>query len=121
MYTVPELESHIKIWLSWCILGMIAVMAEASFEWDSQKDLINQSKHGVSFAMAQYAFADPKRILAKDLTHSHGKKRYYCFGEVGGGIMTVRFTYRERKIRIFGAGYWRKGKRIYERENQIHR
>jgi hypothetical protein len=24
-------------------------------------------------------------------------------------------------IRIFGAGYWRKGKRIYERENQIHR
>lgn len=29
--------------------------------------------------------------------------------------MTVRFTYRERRIRIFGAGYWRKGKRIYEK------
>jgi hypothetical protein len=24
-------------------------------------------------------------------------------------------------IRIIGAGYWRKGKAIYERENQIHR
>jgi len=34
--------------------------------------------------------------------------------------MTVRFTSRESAIRIIGAGYWRKGKRIYERENQIH-
>ena len=45
------------------------------------------------------------------------EERYYCFGEVGEGIMTVRFTYRHEVIRIFGAGYWRKGKRIYEREN----
>ncbi|MEE8367621.1 MAG: BrnT family toxin, partial [Thermoanaerobaculia bacterium] len=29
------------------------------------------------------------------------------------------FTYRDEIIRIFGAGYWRKGERIYERENQI--
>ena len=34
--------------------------------------------------------------------------------------MTLRFTYRESVIRIIGAGYWRKGKRIYERENQVH-
>jgi uncharacterized protein len=32
--------------------------------------------------------------------------------------MTVRFTYREAHIRIFGAGYWRKGKRIYEQQNR---
>lgn len=31
--------------------------------------------------------------------------------------MTVRFTYREESIRIIGAGYWRKGKKIYEQEN----
>jgi len=36
------------------------------------------------------------------------------------GILTVRFTYRAGIIRIFGAGYWRKGKVIYERENQVH-
>jgi hypothetical protein len=40
---------------------------------------------------------------------------------VGGGILTVRFTYRRGTIRIFGASYWRKGKQIYERENHIHR
>jgi hypothetical protein len=31
--------------------------------------------------------------------------------------MTVRFTYGKSKIRIIGAGYWRKGKKIYEKEN----
>ena len=96
-------------------------MSKDSFEWDAYKDLINVSKHGVSFAEAQQAFADPNRVIAEDLSHSPGEKRYYCFGRVGSGILTVRFTYRDGVIRIFGAGYWRKGKRIYERENQIHR
>ncbi len=41
--------------------------------------------------------------------------RYYCFGEVDGAIMTVRFTYRNQWIRIFGAGYWREGRKIYEK------
>jgi hypothetical protein len=31
--------------------------------------------------------------------------------------MTVRFTYRKDLIRILGAGYWRKGKKIYEQQN----
>jgi hypothetical protein len=35
---------------------------------------------------------------------------------VAGGVMTVRFTYRAG--RIFGASYWRKGKRIYEQQNR---
>ena len=96
-------------------------MAKVHFEWDDAKDLENQEKHGVSFAAAQYAFADPHRVIAEDVTHSDTESRYYCFGRVGGGVLTVRFTYRGRKIRIFGAGYWRKGKTIYEHENKIHR
>ena len=96
-------------------------MAEARFDWDPDKDRENQSKHRVSFGDAQLAFADPRRVIAEDLSHSSSEKRYYCFGDAGGGILTVRFTYREGVIRIFGAGYWRRGKRIYDRENQIHR
>jgi uncharacterized DUF497 family protein len=92
-------------------------MYESSFSWDSDKDLINQEKHGISFTEAQYAFADPNRIIAKDLEHSESEDRYYCFGRIGDAIVTVRFTYRVETIRIIGAGYWRKGKRIYEREN----
>ena len=92
-------------------------MSKESFEWNSEKDLINQSKHGISFSDAQYAFADPHRIIAEDLSHSSLENRYFCFGKTGGGIMTVRFTYRSKAIRIFGAGYWRKGKNIYEQKN----
>lgn len=90
------------------------------FEWDTDKDLSNQKKHGVSFNIAQYAFADPHRVILEDVTHSTEiEKRYFCLGIVGEGILTVRFTYREKRIRIFGAGYWRKGRRIYDEQNQL--
>ena len=92
----------------------------SDFEWDSTKDLINQEKHGVSFALAQLAFLDHQRIVLEDLEHSEDENRYYCLGKVTDGILTVRFTYRKMKVRITGAGYWRKGKKIYERENKIH-
>jgi len=92
----------------------------SDFEWDSAKDELNQNKHGVSFAMAQLAFLDLNRVILEDLEHSDDEKRFYCLGRVSDGIMTVRFTYRNNKIRIIGAGYWRKGKKIYEEENKIH-
>ena len=95
-------------------------MREPSFEWVEAKNTANQRKHGVSFYEAQHVFLDSKRVIAGDLDHSQKEKRYYCFGsnQEGTGILTVRFTYRHGCIRIIGAGYWRKGKRIYEKENQ---
>ena len=94
-----------------------------SFEWDEEKDRVNREKHGVSFITAQRAFLDENRVIAEDLEHSAGAEtRYFCLGMVEGGVMTVRFTWRGGRIRIFGAGYWRKGRRIYEQENdEIHR
>jgi uncharacterized DUF497 family protein len=88
-----------------------------NFDWDPVKDRINRSKHGVAFEQAQRAFFDPRRVIAEDLDHSGSESRFFCFGSVDGGVMTVRFTYRDGVIRIFGAGYWRKGKRIYEQQN----
>ena len=92
----------------------------SDFEWDSAKDELNQKRHGVSFAMAQLAFLDSERVILEDLEHGDKEKRFYFLGRVFNGIMTVRFTYRNNKIRIIGAGYWRKGKKIYEEENKIH-
>jgi uncharacterized protein len=92
--------------------------AAPSFEWDDKKDRINRAKHGVSFGTAQAAFFDPRRVIAEDLEHSGAEPRYFCFGMVAGGVMTVSFTYRAGRIRIFGAGYWRRGKRIYENQNR---
>ncbi len=95
-------------------------MDKTRFEWDDAKDRLNQRKHGVPFALAQYAFADARRVVLEDEDHSANERRFYCLGRVGDGILTVRFTYRDNVIRIFGAGYWRKGKTIYEKQNQIH-
>ncbi len=96
-------------------------MSKVRFEWDEKKNKENIAKHGFPFEVAQYAFADPNRVIAEDLGHSEEEKRYYCFGRVGDGIVTVRFTYRGKVIRLIGAGYWRKGRKIYEEENKIQR
>ena len=92
-------------------------MEKVKFEWNTKKDEQNQEKHEVSFKLAQYAFADPNRVIAEDLNHSQNEKRYYCFGKLEGKVITVRFTYRGNVIRIIGAGYWRKGRKIYENQN----
>jgi len=90
------------------------MIRKSYFEWDEKKAFENLQKHDVSFYEAQMAFLDKHKIIAEDLVHSQREKRYFCFGKVDEEIMTVRFTYRENKIRIIGAGYWRKGKKIYE-------
>ena len=96
-------------------------MKEPDFEWDDFKNAQNMEKHGVSFYEAQYAFADSQRVIIEYLDHGWDENRFFCFCKVKDGIMTVRFTDREGIIRIIGAGYWRKGKKIYEKENNIHR
>ena len=100
-----------------------------SFEWDEQKNQENQLKHGVPFEVAQYAFAGAAaqhgadRIIYVDLDHSTPEEtRYFCLGRLpsrrGQRVCTVRFTYRAQRIRIFGAGFWRKERRIYEQRNK---
>ncbi len=86
-------------------------MTDRNFEWDETKNLYNQENHGVSFNEAQHAFLDGSRIIAEDVAHSHDENRYLCFGlnEEQTGILTVRFTYRNSRIRIFGAGLLEKG------------
>lgn len=90
-------------------------MTKVTFEWDHRKNDVNVVKHGISFFEAQKAFLDPHRIIAEDIEHSKTEKRYYCFGKVNNAIITVRFIFKDQIIRIFGAGYWRKGRKIYEK------
>jgi uncharacterized DUF497 family protein len=91
-------------------------MGQPTFEWDEKKNQANIKKHGVSFYRAQGAFFDKNRVVAEEAAHSKDEQRYYCFGQVDEGVRTVRFTYRGSKIRIIGAGYWREGRKIYEKE-----
>lgn len=97
----------------------ISIMNAPSFEWDENKNLENISKHGVSFSEAQRAFLDENRVIVEDLDHGKNEERWFCFGMVPEGILTVRFTFRGNTIRIYGAGFWRKGRKIYEEENNL--
>lgn len=87
-----------------------------SFMWDAAKESANIRKHAVDFAAAAKAFKDPERKIYSDSRHSAKEERYFCVGKVGSRVLTVRFTYRGGRIRIIGAGYWRKGARYYEQE-----
>ncbi len=85
-----------------------------SFIWDSRKERVNIYKHRIDFITATKAFEDPNRKIFTDSRHSEHEERHFCIGRVGNSIVTIRFTYRDGKIRIIGAGYWRKGIKYYE-------
>jgi uncharacterized DUF497 family protein len=54
------------------------------FEWDTDKDLLNQAKHGVSFQEARQAFEDPNRGL-REIRHTALKLR-------NGSIVSVSLS-----------------------------
>ena len=87
------------------------------FEWDENKNQSNIKKHGVSFNEATTAFNDSNRLTLRDEGHSQLEDRYFCIGKTSKGIITVRFVFRDGLIRIIGAGYWRKGRDLYESKN----
>lgn len=91
---------------------------EGVFIWDLEKERLNIIKHGVSFRTAMLAFLDPGRKIIFDQRHSAEEVRFFCYGKVGGRVLTVRFTYREGRIRIIGVGYWRKGDWFYEENKE---
>ncbi len=93
-------------------------MESEGFTWDLGKEVLNIQKHGIDFVTASEVFIDRRRVVYIDFTHSVDEIRYFCIGQANGRIATVRFVYRENKIRILGAGYWRKGVKIYEKENK---
>jgi len=91
-------------------------MNELKFEWDEEKNTLNEFKHGVTFEEAQHAFLDSNRLIYKDIDHStENETRYYRLGKVNNKVCAIRFTLRNGVIRIFGAGYWRKETKIYEK------
>ena len=84
------------------------------FVWNAEKDRLNKDRHAIGFRHARRAFEDPKRLIAVDPLHSQTEERFYGVGKVQRRILTIRFTYRGELIRMIGAGFWRRGKRLYE-------
>ncbi len=74
------------------------------FEWDDAKAAANQRKHGVTFAEAATAFADPVAAIFPDPDHSDDEEREILIGySERSRLLIVSFTERPPNIRIISA------------------
>jgi uncharacterized protein len=61
----------------WAGLKMKSVM---KFEWDENKNKLNQQKHGISFEDAKTVFDDPLQISKLDHRFSYFEERWITIG-----------------------------------------
>lgn len=79
------------------------------FEWDEEKNKLNQEKHKIDFSDAVDIFNDEDRI--QYTTSKNGEKRFLTIGKAFQALITVVFTTRELVIRIISARRSRKEER----------
>ena len=80
------------------------------FEWDSEKNRINQQMHGgIAFESAARVFNDPQVVFRKDRIVT-GEQRWHAIGAAEGAVLLVVHVYRmenrndeEESIRIISA------------------
>lgn len=81
-------------------------MGEIEFDWDEQKAIVNEQKHGVSFEEAQTVFYDEAARLSYDPDHSQAEDRYLLLGMSDLlRLLVVCHTYQQPNelIRIISA------------------
>jgi hypothetical protein len=77
---------------------------DLSFTWDPIKDAANARKHGVPFAEAMTAFADPLSITIPHPDHSTGELRYLLVGlSSRRRLLVVAHVERGDQIRLISA------------------
>ena len=93
-------------------------MTEITFEWDEDKNRLNQQLHGISFDDAKFVFYDPYKVILPDLYHSREEERWLAIGMVNR-VLFVVFTERdENTIRIISARVGSKAEeRLYNEHN----
>ena len=73
------------------------------FEWDENKNRINQRKHGISFEDVKSVFMDEYAILFDDPDHSESEDRFLIIGMSNvKGVCIVSHCYRNAVIKIDG-------------------
>ena len=78
-------------------------MIDNHFEWDDAKNVINDTKHGVTFERARLVFADPFGIGEFDDRSIHGEDRFTIVGVVEGVLLFVAYAERDERVRIISA------------------
>lgn len=81
-------------------------MEELRFEWDENKNAINQKKHHISFVEAKTVFYDEDALLIDDPEHSKEEERFIILGtSQKANLLVVCHCYRQSEtvIRIISA------------------
>lgn len=81
-------------------------MERINFEWDENKNLTNQRKHGVSFEEAKTVFYDEEALVIDDPEHSEEEDRFIILGLSNKtNLLVVCHCYRasDTVIRIISA------------------
>lgn len=81
-------------------------MEELRFEWDENKNVINQKKHHISFDEAKTVFYDEDALLIDDPEHSEEEERFIILGtSQKANLLVVCQCYRQSEtvIRIISA------------------
>lgn len=81
-------------------------MKSINFEWDENKNTINQKKHNISFSEAKTVFYDDAAIIIDDPEHSEEEERFIILGlSKRANLLVVCHCYRasETIIRIISA------------------
>ncbi len=76
------------------------------FDWDENKNQINQKKHGISFDEASTVFYDEEALLKDDPDHSEDEDRFVILGMSSmAKLLVVCHCYRDSEmvIRIISA------------------
>ena len=82
------------------------------FEWDEEKNLVNQRKHGISFEEASTIFERPVLTLEDEGHRSEVRERSY--GLIGGVVVAcVVHTDRDGTTRIISARKATRNERIH--------
>lgn len=84
---------------------MTIISEDGKFEWDSDKDAINRSKHGFSFSEILEVYDDPYMLTMYDSEHSTLEEdRYFCVGSIRGIVLiATSHTERNGRIRLISA------------------
>ncbi|MES1156950.1 MAG: BrnT family toxin [Alphaproteobacteria bacterium] len=70
------------------------------FEWDDDKDLSNQGKHGVQLILAAQLFQDNKRLEFVSANSTDAETRLVTIGRAFGLVWTCVYTWRGRRRRL---------------------
>src|SRR5579871_6384957 len=83
---------------------MTSAFAEPQVVWDIAKALVNERKHGITFAEAATIFRDPLLMVRPDLAHSQEEERWAALGRSGSHLLLVVIhTENANTIRIISA------------------